>query len=50
VSVRRRVPFFAGRYQKNTEYIGRSSARHAGIMAETEGFEPSMGLYNPITV
>jgi hypothetical protein len=24
--------------------------RIAGKMAETEGFEPSIGLYNPITV
>ena len=26
------------------------SIKAAGALAETEGFEPSIGLYNPITV
>jgi hypothetical protein len=29
---------------------GRGEAQQVGGMAEPEGFEPSIGLYNPITV
>ncbi len=30
--------------------IGLEFHRGASFVAETEGFEPSIGLYNPITV
>ena len=39
-------PLFASR----TRHWGASPKPHRSEVAETEGFEPSIGLYNPITV